>query len=120
RNRPVGEDIAVPGAIRVSAGGEWIIDLVARSTEIEIAAQHIEGWSLLGHDGRLLLVLFLPAEEEERLVASVVDLRDENGTAGGGVGVLEERAYAVGSAWLRVGGFETIEEEPVLHTAHPS
>src|SRR5258707_11333911 len=58
----------------------------------------------------------LISEKEERLVASVVDLRDEDRSAHIRFRIHEPGGKAVREAWARDGSFQIAEEQPVLHS----
>ena len=111
------EHIAGPGAIAKLARGERVVQRQARSAEGEVAGQRVRRRRLAGEGGRFLLDQLLVPEEEEGLVAAVVELRDQHRPADAGIRLHEPGGHAVGRSRLRVGGLEYVEELAVRHHA---
>src|SRR5262249_182077 len=109
------EGVALPDAVH-KPRCRRIEDRI-RASPVEIALLHLGTWGGCVHLRHLLLMQALIAEEEERLVAAVIHLRDVNRAAYVGVGHHEEDRKAVRTTQRGLGSPQLVEEQPVLHAA---
>src|SRR5688572_12037310 len=99
RNDIADERIPRPRTVGVLPGRCWVEDRICPAGKVKVAAEHFRRRCRFGELSDFLLVQPLIAEEEESLVASVVNLRNVDRATNVRIRLHEEHRHSVRPRW---------------------